>query len=154
MNVERLNQIAMWLEAGAPSTNGVDGFDMSDWKQKKDCGTVCCIAGTANEWWNKGKEFATSHDAAQLLGLTDEQREHLFLPGSKNECWAGIEAPPAWAARCIRKFIATGDVDWQGTRDAPAIVDDGRQIVSWESMKDLWQPVREGVQEGVCVTRS
>ena len=120
MNIERLNIIAEWLEAGAPHKDGVDGFDMRDWKRYTDCGTMCCIAGTAYQFFGgEGKSFFIQ--AANLLELDYKTAERLFyaLKGSPGEGVIDLATiTPAWAARCIRKLIATGEVDWVGTQAA------------------------------------
>jgi hypothetical protein len=110
MNVERLAAIAEWLEAGAPERGGVGGFDMR--YIDGSCGTPCCIAGAALQWWGNGRIGIS----AQLLDLRDQQWADLCMP-------AGFfyrDITASQAARCIRKLIATGEVDWAGTREASA----------------------------------
>jgi hypothetical protein len=97
------------------------------------CGTVCCIAGTACAFFNDPKSLIDkallnldwswlvegvswmrvhSH-ARELLGLSDEMAQELFMPrvGQLHEYTADH------AARCIRRLIGTGEVDWEGTRE-------------------------------------
>lgn len=133
MNVKRLNIIAEWLEAGAPHKDGISGFDMSSWSDPNDkwrcCGTACCIGGAADQWFVKGAHDAYSvpdimlierlaeqgnSKAAKALGLDGEKAVDLFFPERNGIYMHTIDAP--WAARCIRKLIATGEVDWEGTR--------------------------------------
>lgn len=134
MNIDRLTEIAEWLEAGAPEKCNISGFNMNTFGEKSSCGTVCCIAGSANafhfesigEKWNV-YDLDDPGLASTLLGLTEDQSYRLFYP----ESWAGNvgcrnpelkldwkgEQPwhnisPQHAARVIRNLIATGDVDW------------------------------------------
>ena len=114
MNVERLTEIAEWLEAGAPHKGAVDGFNMVDYTTETDCGTCCCIAGAANAF--AGQPLGSEACARGLLDLRLGQAEELFAPNYPAPAdWGDVT--PAWAARCIRKLIATGEVDWEGTRD-------------------------------------
>lgn len=129
MNIDKLTEIAEWLEAGAPERKGVTRFDMTgyieDASETPGCGTACCIAGAAvqfdrdepfkNNWdFITGRDESTAnfdHYAGDILGLDHEQRGALFFG-------RGVdldEITPAWAARCIRHLIATGEVDWDGT---------------------------------------
>jgi hypothetical protein len=144
MNIERLTKIAEWLEGGG-KPNGVPAtFDMSSWlmkyghDEKNECGTACCIAGAAV------LKFGSPHDMARvdeysasadgigmrLLELTEEDSDMLFCPDSY---WPGMEegekepdgwpernegVDAAWAARTIRRLIATGEVRWDLTKEA------------------------------------
>lgn len=60
MNLENLNTVALWLEAGAPEhrfsmSYALASFDREiypdelskDQRDKPNCGTVCCIGGYA-----------------------------------------------------------------------------------------------------------
>lgn len=118
MNIDKLIEIAEWLEAGAPHYKGVDGFDMQHFIQTEpSCGTTCCIAGAAVQFsLEKPVEDAldlVSHKsevedmAADILGIDSLVSGDLF--------YGEFDADPAWAARCIRNLIATGTVDWFGT---------------------------------------
>ncbi|USV41016.1 hypothetical protein [Xanthomonas phage BUDD] len=109
MNHERLIYIAEWLEAGAPHKGKVKGFDISVGVQvikgqTPACGTTCCIAGAATQFFNdeEGALVAEAFDnicdwqedgttaeadwdnvfeeAQELLGLTFDQARQLFVP--------------------------------------------------------------------------
>lgn len=116
MNIERLTQIAEWLEAGAPHRGGVAGFDMRYVTSTTDCGTVCCIAGAANAFFDA--HLGMSVNAARRLGINRMQSLELFMPDGYT-----LEGKysAAHAARCIRKLIATGEVDWHGTEHMPDV---------------------------------
>ena len=51
MHIPRLTQLAEWLEAGAPHKDGVDRFDMGHGVTVTSCGTACCIAGAATQFF-------------------------------------------------------------------------------------------------------
>jgi hypothetical protein len=75
-------------------------FNMGRWRAAQDCGTVCCIAGTAELIGDV--EFSTASGGA--LG-------DLF--------WAGDCSPkeilnitPAQAATALRSYLTTGDARW------------------------------------------
>jgi hypothetical protein len=78
---------------------------------------MCCIAGATEQFFGE-KDYYFSMgfvDAPELLGLERSVARELFMP----EYWMcnpEIYTPP-WAARCIRKLIKTGEVDWVGTRE-------------------------------------
>ena len=138
MNKERLLEIAEWLESGAEPKCGVIEFDMSTFGsvlkrtpiRRHICGTAACIAGTAVMWEHgpsKGMKliFDTSRTRAEhpgftegkkLLDLTHEQATKLFLAIRRSGAHIYFaHIGPRWAARCIRKLVETGEVDWDGT---------------------------------------
>jgi hypothetical protein len=124
---QALIDVALWLEAGAPHKGDVDGFDLSVGVAMRDpaCGTVCCIAGALVQFnepvteklksqmeyddddheYNWGTVFRRGMAIAEL---TEEQAEALFEP----DVWDRSEVTPAEAARVIRHFVETGEVDW------------------------------------------
>lgn len=145
LNIAALDRVAKWLEAGAPHTATpggipVTGFDMSRGVaiDVKGCGTVCCIAGAVCQfegvtnaeagmlaekgwgelgWWGTG---GVASQAQEILGLTSEQADNLFMPEGYNsdeweDEWEDDYRPltAALAARVIRHLIATGDVNWE-----------------------------------------
>jgi hypothetical protein len=111
------------------------------------CSTSCCIAGAAVEFAHKddvgylhklldggevdrdaeghdgyqGVWGIISHEAMELLDLDYDTANQLFRPDEYGNGPYGELEPysdPAWAARVIRKLIATGEVDWAGTETA------------------------------------
>lgn len=140
MNTNLLDRIACWLEAGGKEDGRVFHMGVGFWNS--GCRTVCCVAGAACDFvgavprefympasrdpdsgiWSDAGMIGLDYSwgsiavkARDLLGLDDITADELFEPDSTDE---GKEFTPAWAARCIRKLMATGVVDWDGTRDA------------------------------------
>lgn len=148
MNTERLAKIAAWLEAGAKHStmvfnmsSGLVVTNVSTFDRSKptECQTSCCIAGAAVQFFGDMEQmsnsaalrsgdaetgakelswYEVSDQAADLLGLSAGDDRALFVPSLR----FGGDLPdyndPAWAARTIRHLIATGEVDWNATREA------------------------------------
>lgn len=110
------------------------------------CGTSCCIAGMAfaleHDFLLKTGNEVNDHRfadntnktwipfvwerASYLLGLSPGEARALFAPwehydetGEEPEDWPekSTEITPSWAAATIRRFRATGTIDWAGTRE-------------------------------------
>lgn len=124
LNLCRLNVLAEWLEAGAPEAKGVDAFDIRVWNVERECGTVCCLAGAAVQWWgdptNRPEEFGIFErgdqyitQGAEILGLSRQNANKLFtgFPGAHSGLNASPISPKC-AARVVRHLIKTGKVDW------------------------------------------
>ena len=93
-----------------------------------ECGTPACIAGhiiaaaRPDQRVSKDPLMLTEH-AAAIAHLTDEDRQSLFVPLDSPSCDYSFDAEPGsplhitreHAVRCLRKFIDTGLVDWNGT---------------------------------------
>lgn len=135
----RLARIAVWLENGGMFANGgLALFDMGVWRRNGDIVdgtfTIACIGGYASllmehdhvtrPWWRKIiDKFRGTVDykfMGDWLGLDSTCARHLFCAIGRNAAGAPIvllrDIDAAWAARCIRKLIDTGVVDWAGTR--------------------------------------
>ena len=120
MNKERLTEVALWLEAGAPERKfNMNRFLNTD--TTNGCGTECCIAGYAvtkyaPEQVISAEMYGTADDLARdLLGLSNEDAGQLFyakspLGYSYTGHWEDIS--PYDAAIVVRNFIKTGQVDW------------------------------------------
>jgi len=121
VNIDKLTEIAEWLEAGAPERKGVTGFDMETFLSDKGCGTACCIAGAVVQFDRKapyrtadeaiGAGIDPGNDAAGILDIEEDMADELFY--ARGEDLDRVDS--AWAARCVRKLIETGRVDWRGT---------------------------------------
>lgn len=133
MNMDNLEQLAQWLEAGAPHVVfnmsyyiaeldevGTDYEERafrieSDQKGLGDCGTVCCIAGyaakmkckkTANSSWPETRDAAIN-----ILGLEHKHDaggmgHDLFDPDL-----APSNCTPQQAAAAVRRVMA-GEEPW------------------------------------------
>jgi len=120
VNIERLTELAEWLESGAPRKAGVDGFNMLHFRNESEyCGTTCCICGAAVTWWYPPEKLLADRETlgfnwvqlgAKVLNLDIETAYQLFNPTDVFLSYI----TSAWAARCIRNLIATGRVDWLG----------------------------------------
>lgn len=146
MNIDRLTYIAQWLEAGAPHLGKVQGFNISVGikaiSSDPECGTVCCIAGAATQFFNDEDGYLVRRaiedidsaapsageapwdlvfiEAMNLLDLTEDQATALFIPvGESNSLsldgvqryWSDFN-DPIKAAKVIRNFIETNEVNW------------------------------------------
>lgn len=164
MNVERLEYLANWLAAGAGQLAGVVGFNLargihlmeSSVEGVPECGTTCCIAGAACEFFDAPFVQMNMFDepvywaevrgirprarclrqvdfdkvkarAMELLGIDGVTADELFyafeyldVHYSSIHSDARSKIKADHAARCIRKYIATGKVDWLGT-DCPDV---------------------------------
>lgn len=136
MNIELLDRIATWLEAGAPHESGIS-FNMNylyssnageAWIDgemvEQDCGTACCIAGAALQFGGKPDlinpdDFDADQDergfeeAAKLIGMEYKDAHALFYPEETSPFDHYEEITPEYAARVVRKLIKTGEVDWE-----------------------------------------
>lgn len=79
----------------------VDYFNMRAWRRKYDCGTVCCIGGTAQ---------ALSGTSFPNASVFENQNLHnLFYPNNQ-KAW---NATPRQAARALSNYLSTGRASWQ-----------------------------------------
>ncbi len=73
-------------------------FNMAFWNSgEQECGTVCCIGGTAEAL--SGVNFS----------VVPDQLENLFYPYMLNN-WHRIT--PKQAAKALRHYLTTGETDW------------------------------------------
>lgn len=135
MNIERLNQVIDWLEAGAPErifdmrcfTNvGLMGEPPENW-----CGTSCCIGGyavtafvhkTPQDYFEKTLDIA--EEAQKALGLSRDTANALFYVLDKGgergfqSSWDVITADQA--AKAVRNVIEFDDPKWTEILDPNA----------------------------------
>jgi hypothetical protein len=102
----------------------IDGAAVSFFGDLENAATSCKEARTGG--WFADEDYVIRH-AARVLELGRDTALALFLP-SMSKQWNGspMRGPdiddfndPAWAARVIRKLIATGVVDWSGCSENP-----------------------------------
>lgn len=106
VNVAEILRVADLVERSAT-------FDMAH--HFHQCGTPACIAG--HVLISHGYSFGSTHMAAGILGLNDEQRTRLMLViGDDLKRLGYSQITNAHAAACLRKLAATGVVDWLGTK--------------------------------------
>lgn len=117
-------------------------FEPVDFNPKAvaECQSSCCIAGAAVQFSGLTQSIADRLDmdeqdspelpwwrvrqaATAALGITDAQGRALFDPAhydNEGIAWKNGELvefnDPSWAARVIRRFLAIGLIDWNGTR--------------------------------------
>lgn len=131
MNKERLEEVAQWLEAGAPerkfNMNRLLDTSMSS-AEKNWCGTECCIAGYVVTRYKpfEFNIFRIEEDATEILGLEPEVSDALFYPkvlgsdeplgvfgvfGSKTDGWENIT--PIQAAQAVRNVMKHNNPLWE-----------------------------------------
>jgi len=123
LNIPILEEVAQWLESGAPHTQQHPfSFDMSYFYRETDCGSAACIAGAVVQFANKvDLSTLTQVDilaqARNIINLTYQEADELFAPADESDQLNEYEVQhesisPQWAARTIRHLIATGNIDW------------------------------------------
>lgn len=148
MNVEALDTIAQWLEAGGDGEvvehnalhfnynwywMNVLSIGPED-RPDTGCNTVCCIAGAATVLMKKEGIHASGSlaeiangfsktEIASYLGLDAETSSDLFFGAFNHDRFRGLGNSPtsSEAAQCIRRLMITGVTDWPATRE---MVDD------------------------------
>lgn len=135
--------VAEWLERGAPHVTidqrSIGLFDMSEAVTPghendagEACGTACCIAGAVYQFEglsgfshdpSRGLDFfaEVAPKVQEFLGLDMDQATALFLPWEHFEGYPQEFSDPELAGKVVRKFIETGEVDWDITNEHPLI---------------------------------
>lgn len=96
------------LDDGIPGEMGNEftgHFSMSLWNTKRDCGTICCIGGTAE--LIGGVIFNTDKQSKRLT--------QLFFPRFRVGQWNTIT--PTHAAQALRNYLTTGYARWREVLD-------------------------------------
>lgn len=84
-------------------------FDMRDWNQTDECGSVCCIGGWTEHLF-AGPGELSEEAVAELIGLDYLEGQTLFYPANYDRAW---DATPAQAVRVLDHLLATGEVCWE-----------------------------------------
>lgn len=115
-----------WLEAGKLDRENeakIERFDMGHWRQPTytrtaagytECGTVCCIGGTA--------EVLMGMPKRQMSYGATQQLQALFYPGlgtSRESSHPGWIASTSQAAVALRGYLETGKTDWDAAMKTP-----------------------------------
>ena len=127
--IERTNHsfhMSKWLQSdtgashmlGIAATHGIDAL-VADAER---CHTSACLAGWAVLLYGDdrpGLPFKTTYEyGRELLDLTDQQARKLFQPtpfnrpGEREISCHYNDVTPAYAARVLRQFAHTGEVNW------------------------------------------
>lgn len=149
MNRERLIELAEWLEAGAPHKDGVDKFDMEVGIAYSSCGTACCIAGAATQFFGgeRGKELAREarEDYEVEVEFDEYARGEACFYGSRGPLSYAIELLELDTDQARSLFIPRDSVDgiefdnnqitpeWAG-RTVRHLIETGK--VDWRATKD------------------
>ena len=128
MNKKRLEEVAQWLEAGAPerifNMNRLLDAPMSS-AEKNWCGTECCIAGyVVTRYIPQSVDLdSIEKDATELLGLKEnvsnalfypkvlDSEEHIGLFRSALDGWVNIT--PIQAAQAVRNVMKHKNPLWE-----------------------------------------
>ena len=118
MNAERLRGVAAKLR----SLKENEGFDMGWWlTQKKECGTVGCIAGWTCVLYGKPQyngpnsmDNKNNVDATKLLGLTWQEADKLFTPDRDTE-----KCTPEQAAEVLEDVADGTDIEYARAKRFP-----------------------------------
>lgn len=91
--------------ADRPISEGKYGFNMGVWKAHWDCGTVCCIGGTA-ELVGGLRHDSLGYRSSMLARSGKPDLFDLFYN------YGGGSPPPERAARVLRSYLTTGKTKW------------------------------------------
>jgi len=121
MNKERLEEVAQWLEAGAPERtfnmnrllNDEAGSPDNNW-----CGTECCIAGyVVTRYIPQDVNLdSIEKDARDLLGLDYHLSDALFYPkvlGSEDSFDDWEDITHIQAAQAVRNVMEHNNPLWE-----------------------------------------
>lgn len=121
--IDTIEDLVEFLETMDNSSEVEIGFDMSYDADGKDsshhsCGSACCLGGwvyLANEEkLDETLQFSPNECMRKIFDINPRDAEALAYPPSNSPGW---EADPHEAARVVRHYIKTGEVDWVRMRD-------------------------------------
>jgi hypothetical protein len=98
--------VRRYIYIAEPTFDGL--FNMSTWNAGTECGSICCIGGTAE--LVGGLERNSLFDASQRPG--SENLDALLLAPD------GMSARPQHAARALRSYLTTGKPNWEAALGA------------------------------------
>jgi hypothetical protein len=104
-------QILRDFIAAIPEQN----FNMSEWREEHECGTVACIGG----WTTLLFDVPQQSSAGECLGLTGSESDALFCPNG----WSYGVYSRQDALDAIDGYLAKGEIVWP-KRDIPGYFDD------------------------------
>ena len=84
-------------------------FNMGNWRVMSECGTICCIGGTAELLGN-----CNLRTGGGTMELT-----RLFYPPPNGVGAEGWGATPRQAAVALRGYLETGHTNWQCAMKSP-----------------------------------
>lgn len=102
------NDQMYWIHGDAEKEEGQYPFNMATWREHMDCGSVCCIGGTA-ELVEGLKPWSLSTTSKSLLHKGSPDLYRLFY-----EYGGGVT--PKIAAKALRGYLTTGKTDWRKAR--------------------------------------
>jgi hypothetical protein len=122
----------IWLDQGAPHKfDGLKGnyrFAMDMWRRpiketdyanEMDCGTACCLAGAIWSFAKKlgGDVYDDGPSEDWFFAVEDEYGDSYIHPDLFNLFYANdtydlSAINPKQAAKTLRKYLKTGEVDW------------------------------------------
>jgi hypothetical protein len=99
---DELHHVPIEKIGGMASTPKFSGlFNMAYWTAESECGTVCCMGGTAE--LISGQSFA---------GARTQALSKLFYLRDAAEGFSYNAITPAQAARALRNFLTFGEARW------------------------------------------
>lgn len=125
-----------WLDLGGHAKDSpiARKFDMNEWH----CQTTACIGGTLEALCRaKDPEVVNAHIP---MGISPKEMLALFYCDNLDSI-DFEEVTPEWAFLCVRKFVETNVIDWEGTRPKPkpkvVVVIRGGVLVSAWAEQDM-----------------
>lgn len=109
-------ELADHIEQLDDSPTSTLGFDMlKAWVSREHsghpCGTACCIGGHANALLGGKFRGATMDALVALTGIPDQAASLICYPDSYKHP-NPYHSSPKQAARLLRHYAETGEVDW------------------------------------------